>query len=128
MKIYHTKVSLHENFQIYGIYLSLLSYNTTIVAIHLSDKDHADILYKVRRHAASWRDIGRALGFKQGEMNNIQSNPMLTASAPSSYLEEMLTQWLEWAPGDRRGSKGFATTEALRVALLKANLGQLAQQ
>ena len=53
---------------------------------------------------------------------------MLIASAPNSYLEEMLTQWLEWAPGDERGSTGFATKKALRVALLKANLGQLAQQ
>ena len=53
---------------------------------------------------------------------------MLTASAPNSYLEEMLTQWLEWAPEDGRGSEGFATKETLRVALLKANLGQLAQQ
>ena len=61
-------------------------------------------------------------------MNNIRSNPTLTASAPNSYLEEMLTQWLEWAPGDERGSMGFATRKTLRVALLRANLGQLAQQ
>ena len=53
---------------------------------------------------------------------------MLTASAPNSYLEEMLTQWLEWTPGDERGSTGFATKKALRVALLRANLGQLAHQ
>ena len=110
------------------MYLSLLSYNNTIAATSLTDKDHAHIYYKLRHHAASWRDIGRALGFKQGEMNNIRSNPMLIASAPNSYLEEMLTQWLEWAPGDGRGSVGFATKETLRVALLKANLGQLAQQ
>ena len=61
-------------------------------------------------------------------MNNIRSNPTLTVSAPNSYLEEMLTQWLEWAPGDERGSTGFATKKALRLALLKANLGQLAHQ
>ena len=61
-------------------------------------------------------------------MNNIRSNLTLTASAPNSYLEEMLTQWFEWAPGDGRGSQGFATKEALHVALLKANLGQLAEQ
>ena len=77
-------------------------------------------------HAAKWRDIGRELGFKQGEMDHIQSNPMLlTQSPPQSYLREMLSQWLQWAPGDGRGSTGFATRESLRAALLRANLGQL---
>ena len=62
-------------------------------------------------------------------MDNIQSNPMLlTQSAPKSYLREMLSQWLQWAPGDGRGSIGYASKESLRAALLKANLGQLAQQ
>ena len=61
-------------------------------------------------------------------MDNIQSNPMLlTESAPKSYLRVLLSQWLQWAPGDGRGSTGFATRESLRAALLRANLGQLAQ-
>ena len=94
----------------------------------LSEDDHSDIYYKLKHHSARWRDIGRALRFKEGEMNIIQSNPMLTASAPNSYLEEMLSQWLQWAPGDGRGSTGFATKESLHAALLQANLGQLAQQ
>lgn len=80
-------------------------------------------------HAAYWRDIGKELGFKEGEMNNVQSNQMLLMqSPPKSYLREMLTQWLQWAPGDRRGSTGYATKESLRAALLRANLGQLAEQ
>ena len=53
---------------------------------------------------------------------------MLLTQAPESFLSEMLSQWLQWAPGDGRGSTGFATRESLRAALLKANLGQLAQQ
>ena len=62
-------------------------------------------------------------------MDNIQSNPMLlTQSAPKSYLREMLSQWLQWTPGDGRGSTGYASKKSLRAALLKANLGQLAQQ
>ena len=43
--------------------------------------------------------------------------------APQSWLGEMLTQWLEWAPGDDRDSKSFAMKESLCDALLKANLG-----
>ena len=53
---------------------------------------------------------------------------MLTVSAPDSWLKKMLTQWLQWAPGDGRGSVGFATRDSLHVALLRAGLGQLAQQ
>ena len=68
------------------------------------------------------------LGFK-GEMNNVQSDPMLlTQSAPKGYLREMLSQWLQWAPGDGRGSTGYASKESLQASLLRANLGQLAQQ
>ena len=61
-------------------------------------------------------------------MDNIEGRPFLMRLAPNSWLGEMLTQWLEWAPGDGRGSVGFATKEVLRAALLKANLGQLVQQ
>ena len=95
----------------------------------LSDRDHRHIYYKLELQASRWRDIGSALGFLEGEMENIQSNPMLlTQSPPKSWLREMLTQWLQWAPGDGRGSSGFATRSSLRAALLKVNLGQLAQQ
>ena len=95
----------------------------------LGDNDHTWIYEKLEVRAAKWRDIGRAIGFKQGEMDNIESSPMLlTQSPPQSWLREMLSQWLEWAPGDRRGSTSFATKESLRTALLNANLGQLAQQ
>ena len=48
--------------------------------------------------------------------------------APQSWLGAMLSQWLQWAPGDGRGSTGNASKESLRAALLRANLGQLAQQ
>jgi hypothetical protein len=110
--------------------LDLLSvlYNY-IDGTRLCDNNHSWIYEKLEDRAAKWRDIGRAIGFKQGEMDNIQSDPMLlTQSAPKSYLRELLSQWLQWAPGDRRGSIGFATKESLRAALLNANLGQLAEQ
>ena len=62
-------------------------------------------------------------------MNNIQSNPMLMLqSPPASWLSEMLSKWLQWGPGDGRGSPGFATKEMLCAALLKANLAQLADK
>ena len=48
--------------------------------------------------------------------------------SPKSWLSAMLTQWLQWAPGDGRGSTDYATKEKLHAALLKINLGQLAEQ
>ena len=110
--------------------LSLILYDSTGADDgRLSDKDLSDIYKKLELQASRWRDIGSALGFLEGELENIQSNPMLlTQSPPKSWLREMLTQWLQWAPGDGRGSSGFATRSSLRAALLKVNLGQLARQ
>ena len=99
-----------------------------IAATRLSSSDYSAINSILKEHAARWRDIGGALGFRQGELDNIQSSPMLMMQAPGSWLGQMLTQWLEWAPGDGRDSTGFATKKALHVALLETNLGQLAQQ
>lgn len=83
----------------------------------------------MQAHASKWREIGAALGFSQAEMDTIQSNPMLLLqSPPKSYLSELLFQWLHRAPGDGHGSTGIATRQSLRTALLKVNLGQLAQQ
>ena len=38
----------------------------------------------------------------------------------------MLAQWLQWAPGDSRGSTSFATLEDLKAALNQAGLGAIA--
>lgn len=46
---------------------------------------------------------------------------LMTQKAPFSYLGRMLELWLQWAPGDRRGSKNFATFKNLRKALLQVD-------
>ena len=85
---------------------------------------HLDaLLQQLSEHAAKWRDIGMKLGFTPGELDNIQDSPTLMSRAPKSLLETMLSKWLEWAPGDRRGSIDFATLEGLRQALRHADLG-----
>ena len=53
---------------------------------------------------------------------------MLSAQGSKGYLRELLSQWLEWAPGDARGSTGYATRESLVAALRKANLGVLVEK
>ena len=70
-----------------------------------------------------------ALGFREGELTNIESNPVLqTQTPPKSWLRKMLSQWLQWSPGDGRGSKGYATIKSLKEALSEANLGRLAEE
>ena len=61
-------------------------------------------------------------------MDIIQNSPMLMMQTPQSWLRQMLSQWLQWAPGDGHGSTGFATKESLHVALFSINLGRLAEQ
>ena len=106
----------------------ILNFAGSTSETRFNDADHSSIYSKLKGKAANWKDIGEALGFKEGEMNNIESRPKLYMQAPESFLREMLSQWLQWAPGDGRGSKGFATRESLRAALLEANLGDLAEQ
>ena len=109
-------------------------HNLGILYIHavsetkLSDGHFPLIYEKLRRHASNWQDIGTGLRFTSSELKNVQSQPVLLNGAPYSYLWEMLSQWLQWAPGDARGSTEYATLEALKSAVDKAGLGRAAQE
>ena len=92
----------------------------------LTDDHHSVLLKQLTKHAASWREIGTYLGFTQGQLNNIQANQFLATNSPVSWLSAMLSQWLQWAPGDSRGSTNFATLEDLKTALNQAGLGATA--
>ena len=70
--------------------------------------------------------IGSYLGFTSGELDNIEGKPFLLQGAPTSWLSAMMAQWLQWAPGDGRGSTSFATLKALKTALNEACLGATA--
>ena len=92
----------------------------------LTDQHHGVLIKQLSQHAARWKEIGGGLCFTQSELADIQASPLLLSDAPSSWLGAMLSQWLQWAPGDARGSTGFATLEALKDALRQANLGATA--
>ena len=92
----------------------------------LTSEDLKDLYKELKLYAVQWRDIGTALGFKMREMDIIEACPLLLQQAPVTWLRELMKQWLEWAPGDDRGSDTFATRESLHLALQEANLGQLA--
>ena len=88
--------------------------------------DHPVLLKQLQAHSAKWREIGSFLGFFPGELGNIEARPSLLSGAPRSWLSAMLTDWLQWAPGDGRGSTSFATLESLKAALNQAGLGAIA--
>ena len=81
------------------------------------------MLSQLKKHAAKWREIGIHLGFLPGELANIGARPNLSEGAPVSWFAAMLEDWLQWAPGDSRGSTGFATLEGLKDALSEVGLG-----
>ena len=63
------------------------------------------------------------LRFQPGELNSIEAKLTLMQGAPLSWLSAMLSEWLQWAPGDGRGSANFATLEGLKRALSDSGLG-----
>ena len=85
----------------------------------------AILLRRLNNHAWKWRDIGLSLGFEQGELNNIQAS-VQQQDVPVGCLRTMLSQWLQWAPGDGRGSSSFATLNGLKSALSGCGLGAIA--
>ena len=92
----------------------------------LTESDMPHLLGELKKHANKWRDIGIHLGFQENELDNIEARPLLLARAPQSWLTAMLSEWLQWAPKDSRGSLSFATLQALKDALNKSGLGATA--
>ncbi len=92
----------------------------------LTNKDLSSLLQQLKNHAAKWREIGIHLGFLPGELDNIGARPSLLPGAPGSWFGAMLESWIQWAPGDGRGSTSFAKLEDLKDALNEAGLGAIA--
>jgi hypothetical protein len=94
----------------------------------ISEQDFTAAREKLQKYPSKWRFIGQGLGFKHHELDAIQNQPLLLQTAPTSYLNEMLSSWQQWALGDHRGSTSYATLESLRTAVDKAGLGLTAQE
>jgi hypothetical protein len=91
------------------------------------NKCHFSILIEQLSDCAyKWREIGTHLKFKQDKLKNIEAKPSLFSGAPESYLSELISEWMEWAPGDSRGSTNYANLENLKVAVSKAGFGATA--
>ena len=89
---------------------------------------HQSLYEQLKPYAAKWREIGTHLGFHQPELDSIHAKPALFMGAPDSWLSAMLTDWLQWKPGDSRGSTEHASLEKLKSAVDKAGLGKTAAE
>ena len=94
--------------------------------VRLINKNLPIIVRRLKVHAAKWRVIGLHLGYLSGELDNIEATPSLMLGAPLTWLTAMLERWIQWAPGDGRGSADFATLEDLKDALCEAGLAATA--
>ena len=95
---------------------------------YLYDLDFPIIFDKLHPHSTKWKVIGEGLGFTRSELDTIEAAPRLYHGAPQSFLSEMLSKWLQWAPQDARGSKEYANIHSLKSAVDKAGLGRTAQE
>ena len=87
---------------------------------------HHGVLYRqLSRHAAEWREIGEQLGFQPCELDIIKAE---SQEGPKCWLSAMLDKWLQWAPGDGRGSQDYATLNSLKIAVSAVGLGRTAEE
>ena len=71
----------------------------------------------------------QCFGLLRGRAGEYSEQPNAIDSVTAKELAERnADSVVAVGPGDGRGSSGFATRSSLRAALLKVNLGQLAQQ
>ena len=94
----------------------------------LSEGDFTGIMDILRPHSFKWKAIGQGLGFTSPELSTIEATPLLFTGAPANFLSALLGGWMQWAPGDARGSKDYATLQSLSTAVSKAGLGVVAEQ
>ena len=92
--------------------------------VQLTLKHHPVLLKQLNPYAHKWKDIALHLGFQVAELNAIQEKyDMLSGNYDDDiWLNAMLTEWLQWTPGDSRGSTNPASLEALKLVLTDIGL------
>lgn len=62
----------------------------------LTENQILDLLHELVKHSHMWDMVGISLGFAPSELQYIRSMPLLLASAPLSFFNELLRQWVNW--------------------------------
>ena len=105
---------------------SISNVQSAEVDVKLSDSHIPTLLCKLKKCSTDWRTIGTHLGFKSGELDSIWARSIQNLEGVEGSFRIILEWWMEWIPGDHRGSVQAATLEALRDAVCRAGYGQTA--
>ena len=92
----------------------------------VDSRHYGALCEQLRPCVAGWRKIAEGLRFHNYEIENIGSDLTKLVGSPGSYMDAVLSEWLNWGPGDKRGTKDLATLEALKEALNRADFGRVA--
>jgi hypothetical protein len=93
----------------------------------LSEKDLVHLMRLLQSYSYKWNPIGLNLGFTQHELNTIFGMLKLMVGAPVSYLQELLSQWVQWPTEEHQNNPTLgALCTALRSSLV--GLGSLAEE
>ena len=97
----------------------------TLVA--LSGKDIVNLVRLLQTYSYKWNPIGLSLGFTPHELCTISCMVTLLTGAPVSYLQELLSQWVQWPTTDHPNHPTLrALCTVLRSSLV--GLGSLADE
>ena len=86
----------------------------------LTQKDIVHLMELLQSHSYQWKLIGLSLGFLDPELTTISSMLRLLVGAPTSYLQELLSQWVQWPTFSH---PTLPTLEALCAALQRSLVG-----
>ena len=100
---------------------------STYISVMLGEKDLVKLMRLLQSYSYKWNPIGLSLEFTQHELNTIFGMPKLLVGAPVSYLQELLSQWVQWPTTDH---PNHPTLEVLCAALRSSlvGLGSLAER
>ena len=79
-----------------SLYISVVINSGSSSIIIFTEKDIANLLHLLQYYSSKWNEIGLSLGFITPELNTISSMHRLFVGAPTSYLQELLSQWVQW--------------------------------
>ena len=95
--------------------------------IKLSANDIFHLMELLQSYSSKWNEIGLGLGFTHHELETISAMTNLIRRSPKSYLQELLSQWVQWPTEEHQNNPTLdALCTALRSRLV--GLGALAEE
>ena len=107
--------------------LYLLISAASIAERVLTERDIAKLVDLLHNFSSKWNEIGLGLGFTSSELNLISHKPLLLPNAPTSFLIELLSQWVQW-PTVNHPTKPILKTFCGTLCSSLVGLGRLAKK